>query len=131
MKFLTYPLSIIFLTTILIGCDPAYHVDYKIINNTDASIKILMEYQGTVSDTNMISTGTSLVILEHFGLGSNTREYLHDLTVLPMELSIFDNTGHSYNKSEEDITNWHIYNLQRKADGLGVVELTVRPQDFQ
>lgn len=131
MKFPILFMSTLLLSSLLVSCDPAYEVDYKIKNNTEASIQILMDYQGTVSDTNIISSGMSLVILHHFGIGSNTREYLHDLSVLPMELSIFDNTGHSYNKSEEDLANWDIYNLERKADGLGIVQLEIRPEDFQ
>lgn len=131
MKVSIISVLIIFLSLLITGCDPTYQVDYKVINNTEKSIKILVDNYGTVSDTNVISTGTTLIFFRDFGIGYTTSDYLDNLETLPFGLSIFDNKGHSYNKSEEDILNWYKFYPQRKSDGGGVVQLTVFQEDFE
>lgn len=116
---------------LICGCDPTYQVDYKVINSTEESIKILVDYYGNPSDTNVISAGTTLTFLNDFGIGHSTSDFLDDLEFLPVGLSIFDKAGHSYNKNEEDISNWHKFYPPKKSDGIGDVELTVQPEDFE
>ncbi len=120
----------ILLSILLCGCDPAYQVDYKVVNYSGGSIKIVADYNGTGSDTNIISAGTTLIFYNDFGIGVSTSDYLDKLKTLPVGLSIFNKSGLPYNKSEEDLSNWNIYYPEKKSEGIGAVQLTVRAEDF-
>ena len=112
------------------SCDPTFQVDYKVTNNTSESIKIWVDYFGNPSDTNIISSGTTLIFYNDFGIGFTTHDYLDGLNHIPVELSILNQADHPYNKSEEDISNWVKYYPSKKSEGTGSVELTVRSEDF-
>lgn len=90
---------------LIAGCDHTYQVDYEVMNNTEEPMKIVVDYFGTPSDTNVISPGTTLIFFDDFGIGMTTNDYLDNLEMLPVGLSIFDSAGHSFNKIEEDISN--------------------------
>src|SRR5688572_6613320 len=131
MKFSIISFLTIFLSILLAGCDPTYMVDYKVINNTEESLKMVVDYFDGPSDTNVISSGTTLVIFDQFGIGMSTNDYVENLEMLPVGLSIFDNAGHSFNKIEEDLSNWKKFYTRKKYDGEGTVQLDVRPDDFE
>ena len=131
MKFSTIAFIPIFLSILMVGCDPTHNIDFQVMNNTEESIKLVVDYFGTPSDTNVISSGTTLLFFNDFGIGATGTEYLDNLENLPVGLSIFDQAGHSYNKIEEDISNWQKFYPDKKLDGRGSVELTVRPVDFE
>jgi hypothetical protein len=131
MRFFIALVSTVFLGMVVSGCDPTYQVDYQVMNATGESIKIIVDHNGNLTDTNVISSGTTLIFFNDFGIGRSTSDYLDGLASLPVGLSIIDKAGHIYNKDVQEISNWRKFYPPKKSDGLGSVELTVHPSDFE
>lgn len=121
----------IIVAMLIYGCDPTHHVDFKVMNSSEESIKILVDYDGIALDTNIISAGTTLVFFNDYGIGSSTSDYLDRIKTLPVGLSIFNVNGLNFNKNEEDLTNWHKSYPEKKSGGTGSIQLTVRSEDFE
>ena len=126
MKYISF-LALFF---ILMGCDPAYEVEYVIDNTSDYKIVIESEDNFENRDTSIISSHTKLVFYEDWGIGSNTESYLDALDFIPLKIINIHSIDHiEYNKDELDITNWNKY-YHFSRGGTGEVVLFVRNEDF-
>ena len=129
MKSDLLKISIFILGIVVMGCDPVFDVDYEVSNASGKSIFIVIDHSGISKDTNSISDGTRLIILNASSICCTTKEYLDRLKTIPFEISIVNSSGLNYKKDASDISNWSkLY--PDKSDGLGRVQLTVGPDDF-
>ena len=118
-----------FTALITSGCDPSYDIDYKVYNQTEESIKIVVDHPGYSTDTNVITHGSNLIFFNEFGIGRVTTDYMDRLETLPVELSIFNAAGKPYNKSEEDMSLWKKFYPRKKSLSQGMFQLTAA--DFE
>lgn len=115
----------------LTSCDPTYHADFIVENKTEQSLKIVVDYFGDLSDTNVITTSTKLLFFTDFGIGFTTSDFLDNLEVLPVGLAIYDYSGRRYKMDETDLTFWHKIYPDKKSNSIGQVELKVVDADFE
>ena len=111
------------------GCSFNIDVDYQIRNESGESITIFVEGPFIDADTSMISDGTSLIFFDQTEGARSATEYLDNLDAIGFKIFIANETGQLYNKDPMDISNWQKIYPETK-NGLGKVELTVRPADF-
>ncbi len=112
-------------------CDPVYDVNYTIENNTDSNIEIITSHIFTsISDTNTISSETSLIIFHDFGIGSSTEDFIEDVTSIPFDTLIISKNGVLYNKNSLSITNWNKNNPGNNSVE-GNILLKIQDSDFQ
>ena len=131
MKHLLIAACTIYMLIINSGCDPRYDIDYKVYNQAEESIKIVVDHPGYSTDTNVITPGTKLIFFNEFGHGRVTTDYMDRLEVLPVELSIFNESGIPYNKSEEDMSLREKFYPRKKSLSEGMFQLTVQDEDFE
>lgn len=130
MKFSLF-VSTIIISIVITACDPTYQVDYKVLNETGKPLTVIVEHTDQRKDTSIIAHETELIFFNDFGIGLSTSDFLDGLTFLPVELTLLNNEGISFNKNLQDISNWHKFYSGKRSNDVGVVQLRVSPDDFQ
>ena len=123
--------SAIIISVVLTACDPAYQVDYKVMNDTGKPLTVIVEHRDQRKDTSIIASETELIFFNDFGIGFSTSDYLDGLTLLPVELSLINNNGASFTKDLQDISTWQKFYPDKKSNEVGIVQLRVRADDFE
>ena len=121
------------LCAFILSCSFNSEVEYEIWNESGESLIIFVEGFENTSlemDTSNIANGTRLMFFDHNVESSTATKYLDDLNEIGFQIFIATESGKLYKKDPMDISNWRKIYPERKS-GIGRVQLTVEPQDFE
>ncbi len=119
-------LSVLILT--LLSCDPAYEIEWKVINNTDKNISIYLKtWQDSIEQFNSLSPHLTLFLLNEPNFGT-VKSCIEDTKFTPFQkLRILNSKGDSIKKDISLIKNWKVRNIK---DEIAEYTLKINADDF-